>query len=228
TSTQASRGSSYQEGTVAPLKEVATSPTSPTLPFDKMELFKVSEASGSSVTVKAATTFKPLLLIKNGCHAYHAVNAAGQVSTGLQQADATGAACSGSSMGSQVYGRSAWYGTVWGIMYAWYFPDVKPEWEHVVVWINNPDVTDQTIRGFPPDATKVEGGKNIKIRYKNNGLKPTTKKGEVQSLVMCDQLTPAAQKALNDDKSFGGVQVPINDNNFMLNLGKAWPFEKKH
>ncbi|OWY92528.1 Necrosis inducing protein NPP1, partial [Phytophthora megakarya] len=189
TSTQASRGSSYQEGTLAPLKEVATSTTSPTLPFDKMELFKVSESSGSSVTVKAATTFKPLLLIKNGCHAYPAVNAAGQVSTGLQQADATGAACSGSSIGSQVYGRSAWYGRVWGIMYAWYFPDVKPEWEHVVVWINNPDVTDQTIRGVsmtnstgsyfsqvPPDATKVEGGKNVKIRYKNNGLKPTTKK----------------------------------------------------
>ncbi|OWY98645.1 Necrosis inducing protein NPP1 [Phytophthora megakarya] len=206
-----------------------------------MELFKVSESSGSSVTVKAATTFKPLLLIKNGCHAYPAVNAAGQVSTGLQQADATGAACSGSSMGSQVYGRSAWYGRVWGIMYAWYFPDVKPEWEHVVVWINNPDVTDQTIRGasmtnstggyfsqVPPDAMKVEGGKNVKIRYKNNGLKPTTKKGEVQNLVMWDQLTPAAQKALNDDKSFGGVQVPINDNYFLLNLGKAWPFEKKH
>ncbi|KAG3167860.1 hypothetical protein C6341_g11574 [Phytophthora cactorum] len=40
-----------------------------------------------------------------------------------------------------------------------------------------------------------------------------------------DKLTPEAQEALNDDQSFGGVQVPVNDDYFLLNLGKAWPFE---
>ncbi|KUF89367.1 hypothetical protein AM588_10002207 [Phytophthora nicotianae] len=194
----------------------------PTIAYDQVEPFEMAQPSDATVTEKAAIKFRPKLHVVNGCHPYPAVNAAGQVSKGLQKADATDAECSGSKLGTQVYGRSAWFGRVWAIMYAWYFPDVSPDWEHVIVWTNNPNVTNQVILAVttsdstgkyssqvPPDASMISG-KSVKIAYNNNALESTTKE---------------AQEALNDDQSFGGVQVPVNDDYFLLNLGKAWPFE---
>ncbi|ETM52639.1 hypothetical protein L914_03779, partial [Phytophthora nicotianae] len=209
----------------------------PTIAYDQVEPFEMAQPSDATVTEKAAIKFRPKLHVVNGCHPYPAVNAAGQVSKGLQKADATDAECSGSKLGTQVYGRSAWFGRVWAIMYAWYFPDVSPDWEHVIVWTNNPNVTNQVILAVttsdstgkyssqvPPDASMISG-KSVKIAYNNNALESTTKEGGAQNLVLWHQLTPEAQEALNDDQSFGGVQVPVNDDYFLLNLGKAWPFE---
>ncbi|POM76636.1 NPP1-like protein [Phytophthora palmivora] len=228
-----------EEATPSPEKQVESSTLSPTLPYDQVEPFEMPEPSESTVTEKAAIKFRPKLHIANGCHAYPAVNEAGQISTGIKKADPTGAACGGSKLGTQVYGRSAWFGRVWAIMYAWYFPDVTPDWEHVIVWTNNPNVTNQVILAVttsnstggytsqvPPDASMVTG-KSVKVSYKNNALESTTEVGDSQNLILWHQLTPEAQEALNDDQSFGGVKVPVNDDYFLLQLGKAWPFDEQ-
>ncbi|KAG7381679.1 hypothetical protein PHYPSEUDO_005726 [Phytophthora pseudosyringae] len=224
-----------EAATPAPEKKSASG--EPTIAYDQVKPFPMAQPSDATITEYAAIKFRPKLSIVNGCHPYPAVNAAGQVSEGLEKADPTGAACKGSKLGTQVYGRSAWFGRVWAIMYAWYFPDVSPDWEHVIVWTNNPNVTNQVVLAVttssstgdyssqaPPDASMISG-KSVKISYYNNALESTTEEGGAQNLVLWHQLTPEAQEALNDDQSFGGVQVPVNDDYFLLNLGKAWPFE---
>ncbi|EGZ05612.1 hypothetical protein PHYSODRAFT_449487, partial [Phytophthora sojae] len=108
-------------------------------PFPQPEPVTISE--------KAAVTFKPQLLITNGCHSYPAVNEAGETSGGLSPTGGTSAKCGGSALGSQVYGRSKWYNDIWA-MYSWYFPKDSPSsglgtrhgWENVIVWIDNPAV----------------------------------------------------------------------------------------
>ncbi|KAJ8578250.1 hypothetical protein ON010_g947 [Phytophthora cinnamomi] len=216
-------------------KEATTTATaSPTISYKKVKPFE--EPKPSSVTEKAAIEFKPQLHVAKGCHAYPAVNEAGQISTWLEKADAKGAKCKGSKLGAQIYGRSAWFGRVWAIMYAWYFPDVTPDWEHVIVWTNNPNVTDQVILAVttsnstggytsqtPPDASMVSST-SVKVSYSDNALATTTEGGHTQDLIMWHQLSDAAQEALNNDQSFAGVQVPMNDDYFLLQLGKAWPF----
>ncbi|GMF09303.1 unnamed protein product [Phytophthora lilii] len=191
-----------------------------------------------TATEKAGVKFKPQLHITNGCHSYAAVNEAGQIGTWLKKADAKSTKCKGSKAGSQVYGRSAWYGRVWGIMYALYFPEVTPEWEHVIVWTNNPNVTKQTIlavststnasSGYavqtPPGADKMDGT-SVKVTLDTNTLVLTTEDGESQDVIMWHQMSNAAREALNNDQSFGGVKVPVNDDYFLLQLGKAWPFK---
>lgn len=76
-------------------------------PFPQPEPVTISE--------KAAVTFKPQLLITNGCHSYPAVNEAGETSGGLSPTGGTSAKCGGSALGSQVYGRSKWYNDIWAM-----------------------------------------------------------------------------------------------------------------
>ncbi|GMF09319.1 unnamed protein product [Phytophthora lilii] len=94
--------------------------------------------------------------------------------------------CKGSGWDSQVYGRSTWYSDVWAIMYSWYFPKDSPstglghrhDWEHVIVWIDNPDVPEPRILAVTPsahsgysaqvpsDADKVDGT-SVKVNYES-------------------------------------------------------------
>ncbi|POM79666.1 LOW QUALITY PROTEIN: Hypothetical protein PHPALM_2604 [Phytophthora palmivora] len=201
-----------------------------------------------TIAEKAAVKFKPQLHISNGCHAYPAVNIAGQTSGGLKTSGAPSAGCKGSGWGSQAYGRSTWHNGVWAIMYAWYFPKDSPstglghrhDWEHVVVWIDNPDVPEPKIlavtpsahSGYsaqvPPDADKVEGN-SVKVNYEsswpiNHALESTTKGGDYQDLIMWHQLTDAARQGLQNT-NFGSANVPMKDGNFIGKLDKAWPFK---
>ncbi|GMF31544.1 unnamed protein product [Phytophthora lilii] len=162
-----------EEATVAPAKEIeVTPPPSATIEHGEVVLFKQPEPA--SATEKAAIKFKPQLSIANGCVSYAAVYEAGQVSTWLKGPDHLGIKCAGLdglTEGSQVYGRSAWYGRVWGIMSAWFFPEMTPVWQHLIVWTNNPNVSEQTIvavststngsSGYavqtPPSADKING-----------------------------------------------------------------------
>jgi hypothetical protein len=173
----------------------------------------------------------------------------GETSGGLKPTGAPSSKCKGSGWGSQVYGRSTWCNDVWAIMYSWYFPKDSPstglghrhDWEHVIVWIDNLDVAGPNIlavtpsahSGYsaqvPPDAYKVEDT-SVKVNYEsswpiNHALESTTKGGDCQDLIMWDQMTDFARKALNDT-SFGKANVPMNDYNFLSKLDKAWPFAK--
>ncbi|KAG4049203.1 hypothetical protein JG687_00009606 [Phytophthora cactorum] len=208
-------------------------------PFAQPEPVTISE--------RAAIKFKPQLRVTDGCYPYPAVNDAGETSGGLKTTGSSTAGCKGSGWGSQVYGRSTWHRDVWAIMYSWYFPKDSPstglghrhDWEHVIVWINNPDVPDPIIlavtpsahSGYskyaPPSADTLDGT-SIKVNYEssypmNHATDVTTETGEFQDLIMWDQVTDAARLALNT-VSFGDANVPMNDGNFVSKLDKAWPF----
>ncbi|KAK1944755.1 hypothetical protein P3T76_003288 [Phytophthora citrophthora] len=210
------------------------------VPFKQPEPVTIAE--------KAAVKFKPQLHISNGCHAYPVVNIGGQTSGGLKTSGAPSAGCKGSGWGSQVYGRSTWHNGIWAIMYSWYFPKDSPstglghrhDWEHVIVWIDNPEIAEPKIlavtpsahSGYsaqvPPDADKVEGT-SVKVNYEskwpiNHALGSTTKGGDYQDLIMWEQLTDAARLAL-ENQNFGKANVPMKDGNFVGKLNKAWPFD---
>ncbi|KAG6958581.1 hypothetical protein JG688_00010447 [Phytophthora aleatoria] len=205
------------------------------------------QPSPVSVSEKAAVKFKPQLHITNGCHPYPAVNAAGETSGGLATQGAPSAACKGSGWGSQVYGRSTWYKGRWAIMYSWYFPKDSPstglghrhDWEHVIVWIDNPDVANPKILAVTPSAHSgyskyappkagTVAGNTAKINYEshwpvNHALDSTDKGGETQPLIMWDQMTEAARRSLNT-VGFGDANVPMNDGNFMRKIANANPW----
>ncbi|OWZ18631.1 Necrosis inducing protein NPP1 [Phytophthora megakarya] len=224
---------------------ISTVAQAETIDHDQVVPFAQPEAT--TISQKAAVKFKPQIHITNGCHPYPAVNEAGQTSGGLKPTGAPSSSCKGSGWGSQVYGRSTWYSGKWAIMYSWYFPKDSPstglghrhDWEHVVVWIDNPDVETPTIlaacpsahsgysKYMPPSSDSVDGS-SVKVNYEshwpiNHALDTTSKGGDFEDLIMWDQLSDAARYALNTT-DFGKANVPMNDGNFLTKLGNAWPF----
>ncbi|GMG17989.1 unnamed protein product [Phytophthora fragariaefolia] len=196
--------------TVAPAKQKEVSTAMATTPTINYEMVKpYEEPEPHTITERAAIKFKPQLHIASGCHSYPAVNELGQVSTWLKEADTTGASVR------------------------------DPNWEHVIVWTNNPNVTDPVILAvttskssgsyatqIPANPTMVNGT-SVKVSRNDKELASSIQDGESQDLVMWHQLSAEAQEALNNDQSFSSVQVPVNDNFFLLALGKAWPFDYK-
>uniref|UniRef100_H3GAW4 Necrosis inducing-like protein NPP1 type n=1 Tax=Phytophthora ramorum TaxID=164328 RepID=H3GAW4_PHYRM len=206
------------------------------------------QSQPTSITNTAALLFKPQIWINNGCHPYPVVNANGDTGGGLKTTGSSAAGCRGSGYGSQVYGRSAWYNGVWAIMYSWYFPKDEPQdftghrhdWEHVVVWIDNPQNTNPKILAMtpsahsgystyaPPDADMVDGT-SCKVEYTSSWLfidhhlEGTSTAGETQDLIMWGDMTDAARYALNTT-NFGKANTPMNDGNFLPKLGKAYPW----
>ncbi|RLN51801.1 hypothetical protein BBJ29_002455 [Phytophthora kernoviae] len=185
-----------------------------------------AQPEATTISEKAAVKFKPQIHVTNGCHPYPAVNSAGDTSGGLKPTGAPSGSCKGSGYGSQVYGRSTWYSGRWAIMYSWYFPKDSPstglghrhDWEHVVVWIDNPDVENPTILGVSPSAhsgyskyvppsSDTVDGTSVKVNYEshwpiNHALDSTSKSGDFQDLIMWDQMTDAARTAL-ENTDFG-------------------------
>jgi len=206
-----------------------------------------AEPAPVTISEKAAIKFKPQLHISNGCHPYPAVNDVGDTGGGLSNTGAPSGKCKGSGLGSQVYGRSGWHNDVWAIMYAWYFPkdmassDLghRHDWEHLVVFIDNPSVDEPKILGVSASShdgyaktTSVPAGSlagtTILVNYESvwpldHELSLTTKPGETQPLIMWDQLTDAARNALSTT-DYGSALMPMTDFWFSPKLDKAWPF----
>lgn len=207
------------------------------------------QSAPTSITNQAALKFKPQISINDACHPYPAVNANGDTSGGLKETGSSDGGCKGSGLGSQVYGRSTWYNNVWAIMYSWYFPKDCPvsgmghrhDWEHVIVWIDNPAlenavilaVTPSAHSGYstfaPPDPATVDGT-SAKVEYTasyvviNHHLESTTNAGEFQDLIMWDDMPEAARNALNS-VDFGAANVPMKDGNFLAKLESAYPWK---
>ncbi|RLN80249.1 hypothetical protein BBJ28_00020120 [Nothophytophthora sp. Chile5] len=216
--------------------------------IDHDQVVPFAQPEATSITDKAGVKFKPQIHISNGCHPYPAVDTDGNTSGGLKPTGSSSAGCKGSGWGSQIYGRSTWYNGVWAIMYSWYFPKDSPvtflghrhDWEHVIVWIDNPDVENPTIlavtpsahSGYstyaPPNADMIDGT-SAKVDYTsswiviNHHLEGTTDAGETQDLIMWGQMTDAARTALQDT-DFGDANVPMKDGNFETKLGSAYPW----
>uniref|UniRef100_H3G9C5 Necrosis inducing-like protein NPP1 type n=1 Tax=Phytophthora ramorum TaxID=164328 RepID=H3G9C5_PHYRM len=217
---------------------------------DKVQPF--AQPDPVTISEKTAVRFKPILRIDNGCHSYPAVNAAGETNAGLKGTGRPSGDCKGSSLGSQVYGRSVWHGDLWAIMYAWYFPKDMPilgkgkrhDWANVVVWLDNPAHERPTIIGVspsayvttyakytPPPANRLTGLTSMisyladDLNYGYHTLDMNWEAGgEFQDLVMWEQLTDEARAALNDTDFGENALVPFIDANFKANLEKAWPY----
>eukprot|EP00644_Phytophthora_capsici_P000878 jgi/Phyca11/109089/e_gw1.16.427.1 len=123
-----------------------------TINHDQVQPFAQPEPV--TISEKAAVKFKPQIHITDGCVPFPAVNAAGEVSGGLNPTKYTDG-CTESPMGSQVYGRASWYRDHWAIMYAWYFPKNfraffargRHGWANMVLWLDNPALENQKLLG---------------------------------------------------------------------------------
>ncbi|KAF4315526.1 hypothetical protein BBO99_00008608 [Phytophthora kernoviae] len=107
-------------------------------------------------------------------------------------------------------------------MHSWYFPKNpaglmyghRHDWANVVVWSNNPAVTNPTSVALRYYCIIINGGYHSLDTTKKNG-------GGFQGLFMWEQLTDAARAAL-DSTDFGvEAPVPFIDINFEANLKLA-------
>ncbi|KAL3417076.1 necrosis inducing protein [Phlyctema vagabunda] len=193
----------------------------------------------STATGRSYLKFKPWLSVRNGCVPFPAVDSAGNTGGGLATSGAASGGCSSSP--GQVYVRSAWHGDRYAIMYSWYMPKDSPsdglghrhDWEAIVVWINNPEATTQTILAvstsahgdFDTTTSPPLDGTRPKIEYYsqwpvNHQLGTTSTKGGEQPAIAWESLTAAARTALTNT-DFGSANVPFKDANFAANLDKA-------
>ncbi|OWY92861.1 Necrosis inducing protein NPP1, partial [Phytophthora megakarya] len=195
---------------------------------------------------KAGVKFKPQIHISGGCHPYPVVDTQGNIGGGLKPTGSDSGACKGSGHGSQIYGRGKWYNNIWASMYAWYFPKNmagllgdRHWWVEVIVWLDNPDLESPQILAvtpwhegkyakYVPPKADVMNGTSVKIAsgktfFYGYTLDVTTEPGETQDLIMWDQLTDEARKALQNEQ-FGGLPASISDGRFDELLKKAFPF----
>ncbi|KAI9917533.1 hypothetical protein PsorP6_013290 [Peronosclerospora sorghi] len=114
----------------------------------------------------------------------------------------------------------------------------RHDWECVVVYINNPDVPNPEILGcsasshggfkkYSPCPSDVVDGYSVQIEYKhswpmNHALDITGHKGGFQDLIMWEQMTDLARRALNDT-NFDAASAAFNDYNFHKKIEQAWP-----
>ncbi|KAF7895743.1 uncharacterized protein EAF01_009705 [Botrytis porri] len=187
--------------------------------------------------------FEPFLHIAHGCQPYSAVDGYGNTSGGLQDSGSPSGGCRDQSKG-QTYVRGGWSGGRYGIMYAWYFPKDQPipgnvvgghrhDWEHVVVWVNNPSVANPVLIGagasghgkMKKTTNPQRQGDRVKVEYfttfpTNHELQFTDTLGRDLPMMWYDFL-PAASKTALQNTDFGKAVCPLNDANFANNLVKA-------
>ncbi|GMF24429.1 unnamed protein product [Phytophthora fragariaefolia] len=209
---------------------------------DKVQPFAQPEPV--TISEKAAVKHKPILQIVDGCHPYPAVNTAGETSAGLKASGKEDGQCKGSDLGSQVYGRAVWYKDLWAIMYAWYFPKDRYQygfrrdghrhkWVNAVVWLDNPALEKPKIVAV--STWNLKGGPILSYEpyteaYTGTKLLHTLlpiairNVGEVQELIMWEQLSEPARAALSETDFGEKTKVPFIDANLNTSLEEARPF----
>ncbi|ETP31630.1 hypothetical protein F442_19523 [Phytophthora nicotianae P10297] len=214
---------------------------------DHDKLGPIPQPDPVTISGKAAIKFKPQLNIADGCVSFPAVNDGGDFSGGLKGSNGN-SACDDAPMGSQVYGRAAWYNDKWAIMYAWFFPkgffmgvaSRRYDWSSAVVWIDNPDFATPAVLGLSTSTSDDEYQRKSPAPDFGilNGVTPllyrsisevagqpmldySSRTGDFQPLIMWEQLTDAARETRNTF-DFGNAQVPFNDANFEEKLKKAF------
>lgn len=203
------------------------------------------EPEAKTISDKAAVKFKPQIHVSEGCQSYPAVNAAGDTTDGLKIEGLADGKCKGSTHGSQVYVRSTWHRGKWATMYAWHFPTYtadfeRYDWEHVVLWLDNPAVANQTLeavsiwdelyheysRAVPPERRFINGS-SLKLDMVKTGprlnISLSTLDGQFQPLIMWDQMPNKSRSAL-DTVKWHAWTMPLSDSRFTVALENAWPF----
>ncbi|GMF23648.1 unnamed protein product [Phytophthora fragariaefolia] len=218
--------------------------------IDVNKVAPLAQPTPSTSAEKAAVKFKPRLSIgAGGCASFPAVNSAGETSSGLKEGIGGSSGCLQAPLGSQVYGRTAWYNSKFAIMYAWYFPKGffndyatrRHDWASAVVWLDSPDSASPSILGLSlsksdwlysteapatsgiTDGTTPKLSHELEVELGDPYLTTTDTSGDSQDLILWEQLPPAARTALNTT-DFGNARVPIADANFEKKLTRAWPF----
>ncbi|KAE9009350.1 hypothetical protein PR001_g14771 [Phytophthora rubi] len=118
----------------------------------------------------------------------------------------------------------------------------RHDWEHVIVWIDNPElenpkilaVTPSAHSGYskyaPPNADIIDGT-SAKVNYEshwpvNHATDVTSQGGDFQDLIMWGQMSENARRAFNS-VGWGKANTPFSDGNFQNKLGKACPFAEQ-
>lgn len=184
-------------------------------------------------------TFQPQLKVFDGCVPFPAVDAAGNVSGGLQSSGTMNGHCS-SNIG-QVYVNQASFKGECALMYSWFFPKDQNvdgpvnsghryDWENIVVWLsscsNNARVNaiSYSAHGkYDKDRNPSLDGTHPLVAYQRNpiplshSLTKTHYHGGYQSGVSWLGLSPQARTTL-DTYDFGKANVPFNSKNFFKNI----------
>ncbi|CAI5708949.1 unnamed protein product [Hyaloperonospora brassicae] len=203
------------------------------------------EQKATTIGDKAGVKFKPQIHVSKGCSSYPAVNAAGETTDGMILDKPVDGKCKEPKQGSQAYGRGTWHLKKFAIMFAWHFPtyvslDVRYDWEHVILWLNNPAIANPTIeavsvwherkREYVKTATpdsKYMDGSSLKLdlgeTYSTRNLSLSTLPGQFQPLIMWDQMPDITRRALNETKWYVNL-MPLSDPRFTTALDNAWPY----
>ncbi|PWN52003.1 NPP1-domain-containing protein [Violaceomyces palustris] len=207
------------------------------------EVVGFPQQAATTTSQKAALKFAPQLKIINGCAAFPAVQANGDVSGGLQPTGSSNGDCESST--GQVYARSSSYNGAWAIMYSWYWPKDdngalghRHDWENVVVWIDDPAAASPKILAVsasahgdyrkysPVPSDSLVGTDTVKIEYEapvlnTHALDVSTQTGSKLPLINWEQLPKAAQDGLTNT-DWGSANVPFIESNFNNNLAEAY------
>ncbi|POM57782.1 Necrosis inducing-like protein NPP1 type [Phytophthora palmivora] len=202
------------------------------------------ETEASTIEYSLALKFKPQLNIQSGCHPYPAVDEDGNTNAGLSIFSFK--KCDVASLGSQIYGRATTYEDYYAIMYAWYFPRDRKGivghrhgWEHAILWLKrmsadtakltavSSSISDNDYFTIIPPTTAMVDGTSVKFQYRaqtfSHYVNITTAVGDVQDLVMWEDMPAAARTALNLN-DFGKATVPFKTDTFLENLKDAYPW----
>lgn len=206
------------------------------IPHDQVQGFPDS-------TIGYFKTFQPYLEVFSGCVPFPAVDAAGNVSGGLEASGAMNGHCSSSP--GQVYVNMGQYRGECAVMYSWYFPKDqnvdgpgnrghRHDWENIVVWLSSCDnnarlnavsYSDHAV--YLKSTRPQTNSTHPLVAYQQNpfpldhSLVGTEIRGGMQPAVSWVGMTPAARATL-DAYDFGKANVPFNSKNFFNNLAKAY------
>lgn len=188
-------------------------------------------------------TFQPYLKVFGGCVPFPAVDAAGNVSGGLEASGAMDGHCSSSP--GQVYVNMGQYRGECAVMYSWYFPKDqnvdgpgnqghRHDWENIVVWLSSCSTNARVNAVSYSDHAKYiketrphMDGTHPLVGYQQNpfpldhSLVNTSTRGGMQPAVSWGGMTDAARNTLTN-YNFGKANVPFNPANFFNNLAKAY------
>lgn len=198
-----------------------------------------AEAVPSGVVGELMLKYKPYLKVINGCVPFPAVNAAGDVSGGLNPSGSENGDCESST--GQVYARAGPYNGAYAIMYSWYMPKDSPsgglghrhDWENIVVWLSAESAS-ATLRGvaisahgdYQKETSPPLEGNHPKIGYRaiwptNHQLIATSDLGGMQPLIAWESMTAAARTAI-ENTNFDKATPSFRDNNFESYLAEAF------
>ncbi|GMF40552.1 unnamed protein product [Phytophthora fragariaefolia] len=199
---------------------------------DKVQPFPQPEPV--TISEKAAVKHKPSLQIVDGCHPYPAVNAAGETSAGLQGSGKPDGKCKGSGLGSQVHN--------WVNAIVWLDNPSLEKPKILAVSTSSLKGGYDIIKNAPrrcgrycdPEFAEYINSSSPMLSYVSyypegvslHTLRMTTTRGigELQDLIMWEQLSEPARLALSKTDFGEKAKVPFIDVNLNASLEAARPF----